>query len=241
MSGLDILVVAAHPDDAELFTGGLILSARAAGLSVGIIDLTRGEMGTRGSAEERSAESAAATALMDLQHRQNLDLGDAGLVANLTNRNRLACELARLKPRVVIGHPEGDAHPDHAAASQLMRDAWYVAGLQKLIEKLEPGLTAHRPSRLFHFSSGSPCASLPSLVVDIGDVFQAKQDLLRCYASQLNQNGSSDAGEHFMLGADILARSEINALYWGSQIGVPFGEPLYHRGPLPADVIGLLR
>jgi bacillithiol biosynthesis deacetylase BshB1 len=242
VKSLDFLLIGAHPDDIEIGAGGLILMAKAKGLTVGVIDLTRGEMGTRGDAETRASECRAATALLDLDHRENLDMGDGRLEASLANRETLAATIARLRPRTVVGHLPEDPHPDHAASGRLLGDAWFLSGLQKLLDAAPGGPDAYRPARLLRFLSNEPPLSAqPSVIVDIGDVYAAKREVLSCYSSQLVADGSSDRGEHFVSRADILARVEINARYWGSRIGVQFGEPLYHHGPLPADALGLLR
>jgi bacillithiol biosynthesis deacetylase BshB1 len=241
MKRLDLLVVGAHPDDAEIGAGGLMLSAKAAGLRVGVIDLTRGELGTRGTPELRAAESAAASALGRLDFRRNLDLGDGTLAASPCNRELLAGLIAELRPNTVVGHLPGDAHPDHNAAAELLVGAWHLAGIEKLLKRKAPHAKAHRPPRLLQFhGEGALLDTAPSLVVDIGAVFEAKLDMLRCYKSQLSPHGSLDRGEHFVSGTDILARSEINARYWGSRIGASHGEPFHHRGPLPTDAAWLL-
>jgi bacillithiol biosynthesis deacetylase BshB1 len=225
---LDILAVAAHPDDAEICVGGLLLLAAARGKKVGIVDLTRGELGTRGSAGDRARETAAADALLQPALRQNLDLPDGRLEASLAARERLAEVLREHQPEVLLAQHVEDLHPDHAAAGRIAREAWYLAGLARLAPA---GQQARRPARLYHFMGHVPFE--PTLVVDIGAVWERKLELVRCYASQIAPAGAGDRGQHFLFGADILQRVETRARFYGERIGVRFGEPLLARGPLP--------
>jgi bacillithiol biosynthesis deacetylase BshB1 len=225
---LDILAVAAHPDDAEICVGGTLLSAAARGKRVGIVDLSRGELGTRGTAQDRARETAAADALLRPALRLNLGLPDGRVEVSLEARERLAEVLRLYQPEVLLAHHVEDLHPDHAAAGQLAREAWYLAGLARLAPQ---GQTARRPARLYHFMGHVPFE--PTLVVDIGAVWERKLELVRCYASQIAPAGSDDRGQHFLYGADILRRVETRARYYGERIGVHFGEPLLARGPLP--------
>ena len=227
---LDALVIAAHPDDAEISVGGTILRWARAGKRVGVIDLTRGEMGTRGTPEERAREAAAAGEVLGLAVRENLELPDGRIEATLEAREALAARIRAHAPHVVLAHHDEDLHPDHVAAGRLTRQAWYLAGLARLAA---PDAPAHRPPRLLHFPGH--VALQPTFVVDIGPVWEAKCEAVRAYASQLEPEGDRDDGSHFLFGADILARMETKARYWGEQAGVRYGEPLQHRGPVPLD------
>jgi bacillithiol biosynthesis deacetylase BshB1 len=227
---LDVLVVAAHPDDAEICVGGTILKLVRAGKRVGIVDVTRGEMGTRGTADDRAREVAAANAQMKLASRHNLDLGDGRVEVTLPAREKLAALMRELQPDVVLAHHTDDLHPDHAASGALARAAWYLAGLARLADK-DATKPAQRPKRLYHFMGHVPFD--PTLVVDIGPVWEEKLALVRCYASQLAPAGDADKGAHFLFGADILSRMETRARFFGERIGVRYGEPLLHKGPLP--------
>ena len=131
---LDVLVVAAHPDDAEISLGGTLLRLVRAGRRVGVVDLTRGELGTRGERADRDAETAAATELLGLAVRTNLELPDGRVVADVAARESLAACIREHAPDVLICHHTEDLHPDHAAAGKLGREAWYLAGLARLAE-----------------------------------------------------------------------------------------------------------
>jgi len=229
---LDALVIAAHPDDAEISLGGTILRMVEDGRAVGVIDLTRGEMGTRGTAEDRDRETAAATKLLGLAHRGNLGLPDGRVQVTLEAREALARVLREHRPDVVLAHHADDLHPDHSACGRLAREAWYLSGLKRLAE-LDDGPPARRPARLFHFMGHQPFE--PTVVVDIDSVWERKVEVIRCYASQLEPAHEEDDGKHFLFGADVLARAETKARYWGAAIGRTYGEPLFHVGPLPVS------
>lgn len=227
---LDVLAIAAHPDDAEICVGGALLRFAAAGKRIGIVDLTRGELGTRGSEQEREEEARAASALLGLSFRANLGIPDGRVEASLDARERLAQILREQRPSVVLAHHCEDLHPDHAAAGRLARAAWYLAGLQKLA-RLAGAAAAQRPARLYHFMGH--VGFEPTFVVDIGSSWQRKLELIRCYGSQLSPADSGDSGQHLLFGADILARAETRARFYGERIGARYGEPLLHLGPLP--------
>lgn len=227
---LDALVIAAHPDDAEICVGGAILMMVEAGLRVGIIDVTRGEMGTRGSREERDAETAAANDVMRISARRNLELPDGRVEATPAAREKLARMLREHRPTIVIAQHTDDLHPDHGATGRLAREAWYLSGLARLAQA-DGGPAPARPKRLYHFMGHVPFE--PTVVIDIGPVWERKVQLVRCYASQLAPATSADQGQHFLFGADILSRMETRARFFGERIGARYGEPLLSLGPVP--------
>ena len=226
---LDALVIGAHPDDAEFAVGGTLLRWRDEGRRVGVLDLTRGERGSRGDAATRAHETAAATELLGLALRENFGEPDARLEVTIALRERLALFLREHAPDVVLTHHEEDLHPDHVAAAQLVREAWYLAGLSKLLDSPSPAV---RPRRLYHFPGHLHAEA--SVVVDVSSVWERKLDLVRCYESQLDAPRPQVGGAHLMSGGDVLARLETRARSWGQRVGYAFGEPLLHRGPLPA-------
>jgi bacillithiol biosynthesis deacetylase BshB1 len=232
---LDVLVVAAHPDDAEISVGGTMLLLARAGRKVGVVDLTRGELGTRGSASDRARETEAANRLLGLAVRHNLELPDGRVEPTIEARERLASIVREHEPEVLLAHHTDDLHPDHRTAGELARTAWYLSGLARLAEtsatRPEATKPAKRPKRLYHFMGHVHFE--PTFVVDIGPVFEEKRALVRCYATQLAPAGPEDRGQHLLFGADILSRMETKARTYGERIGVRYGEPLFHRGPLP--------
>ncbi len=229
---LDALIIGAHPDDAEIALGGTILRLQDAGKKVGILDATRGEMGTRGSIETRDREAAAATAMLGLAYRGNLNLPDGRVVDNVENREALAKLLRELQPELVLAHHPVDLHPDHAAVGRMAEQAWYLSGLKRLAE-LDGAAEARRPPRLLQYMGHVPF--VPSLVVRIDEQWQRKVQLIRCYASQIDASNQTDDGSHFLFGADILGRAETKARHYGELISASFGEPLFHRGPLGVE------
>ena len=229
---LDLLVIGAHPDDAEICVGGAMLLLRRANKKVGVIDVTRGEMGTRGSVADRDRETQAATRALGLEFRENLCLPDGRVTASFEARESLARWIRECAPDLVLAHHTEDLHPDHAAAGELARQAWYLSGLARLAER-DGGAPPRRPKRLMHFMGHVPFE--PTLVVDVTAVWEAKCEVVRAYASQLRPEGASDQGKHLLFGADILSRMETRARFYGERVGVRYGEPLLHRGPIGVD------
>lgn len=226
---LDLLVIGAHPDDAEISMGGTILRWATAGKRVGVLDVTRGEMGTRGTVEDRDAETARATELLGLAWRGNLEQPDGRVEASIEAREALARVLREQAPDVLIAHHPTDHHPDHAATGRLAREAWYLSGLKRLAE-MDGGGEARRPGRLFHFMSHIPFE--PTLVIDITPVWEQKVEAVKAYASQLDATCPGDDGAHFLSGSNILQRMETKARTYGELIKVRYGEPLFSSGPL---------
>ena len=223
---IDVLAVCAHPDDAELTCAGLLLRAKAGGASIGVCDLTRGEAGTRGTAAERAAEAVAATAVLGLDVRVNLGLPDGALTCTLENRIRLVELLREHRPRLLIAPYWEDHHPDHSNTSLLAKEAWWFAGVAK-----HPGSgTPHRPEAMLHYMSRYQF--LPSLVVDISAHWEQKRQAAACYRSQLH-DPDRDEPETAISSPDYLEAWEGRHRYYGTLIGVGYGEPYLMRGPVP--------
>src|SRR5262245_1334843 len=177
---LDVLAIAAHPDDVELTVGGTLIKLAQMGYKTGAIDLTRGESGTRGTPAIRAAEAERAAQLLGLSVRENLDLGDAHVWANEESRVKLVRVLRRLRPRVVFTQFWEDPHPDHAHTSQLVREACHVSGLAKYDGG--SGQERWRPARIAYFLF--PRTVAPSFIVDISETSQRKWEAIRAHASQ---------------------------------------------------------
>ena len=229
---LDVLAIAAHPDDAEISAGGTIARLVEGGYRVGVLDLTRGEMGTRGTQEDREEEAQRASELLGLRLRLNLGLPDGRLEATVEARERVAALLRAHTPRVVLAHHSVDPHPDHCAAARIAQEAWYLSGLRRLAE-LAGGPPARRPARLYRFLSHT--AFEPSLVVDVSAVFSRKLRAIQAYATQLSPQDASDTGRHFLFGADLEQRVITKNRYHGESIGAEYGEPFLSEGPVSAD------
>jgi bacillithiol biosynthesis deacetylase BshB1 len=219
---LDYLVIAAHPDDAELGAGGTILGLKARGAAVGVLDLTSGEPTPHGTPEIRARETEAASRILGLDWRGNLGLANRALVADLGARHRLAGMLRQLQPRVLLAHFWEDSHPDHVAASALVDAARFWAKLTKTDLPGEP----HFPERILYFFSVHLRLHVkPSFVLDVTDHHEAKMRALECYHSQFI------AGRPAAL-PSVLDDVRDRGRYWGWTIGTGYGEPFISREEL---------
>ncbi|MGA2077997.1 MAG: bacillithiol biosynthesis deacetylase BshB1 [Terriglobia bacterium] len=219
---LDLLAIAAHPDDIELTCGGAVIKMVDAGYKVGILDLTCGETGTRGSVALRQEESARASKVMGIIHRENLGLPDAGVEHRRDHKLELAQRIRALKPRTVILPYWEGRHPDHYTAGQIGYEACFLAGLAKL--PLEG--TPHRPQKIIYSSLYVP-AVLPTFVVDITEQFERKVKAVLCYGSQFSPR--QDWQNLFPSRADCRERLAAQARHFGDMIGVRYGEPFITR------------
>lgn len=220
---VDLLAIAAHRDDAELTCGGTLAKAATAGHRVAIVDLTHGEMGTRGSAELRAAEAERAARTLGVALRKNAGLRDAHLQNDEASRGVLVRLIRELRPRVVILPFPIGRHPDHRIASELGRDACYLAGLAKYAPA--PGSEPHRPFKILYALAYREDPVKPSFVVDISDTFETKMAAIRCYASQFDD--AIAAGEIFPTGQDLYELIRVQSAHYGSLIRKPYGEPYF--------------
>ena len=221
MSRVDLLAIAAHRDDVELTCGGTLIKAARAGHRTAILDLTQGEMGTKGSAALRAEEASRAADVLGVSARENLGLPDAGITNTPETRAQVARAIRRFAPRVVIAPAREGRHPDHHITAELVRDAAFVAGLAKL----DPDTPPHRPLKVLHALSYRQDFVRPSFVVDISDEFETKLEAIRCYASQFE--GVKQAGEVYPTGAPLYEVVRQHAAYYGSLIRTRYGEPFY--------------
>ncbi|ADR36977.1 LmbE family protein [Oceanithermus profundus DSM 14977] len=222
---LDLLVVAPHPDDAELGAGGTLAKAARAGRAVGVIDLTQGELGSKGDPETRAREAEAAARVLGLAWRANLGLPDGGVADAPEPARALAALLRRTRPRVVLApHPE-DRHPDHVAAAALARRAVHLAGLARADVEGRP----HKPERFLHYPGNAPVR--PDLLVDVSDVIEVWEAAVRAFASQFEgEDVSETVGP-----AGLEARRALRR-YWGNLAGVAYAEPLASPRPWLLDL-----
>ena len=229
MTPIDLLAFGAHPDDAELTCGGTLVKAARKGYRTAVIDLTGGETGTHGSRSQRAAEAERAATVLGLAERANAGLPDAGL-HNTDETRRVVVELIRrLRPRVVILPFPIGRHPDHRLASELSRDASYLAGLRNYPAGGEP----HRPEKIIYTLAYREDPVKPTFVVDISEEFEAKLDAIRCYASQFN--GKMAAGELFPSGHDIYQNVRVHCARAGSLIRTAYGEPYFTEETVRVD------
>lgn len=227
---LDILAIAAHPDDVELTCGGTVIKMADAGYRVGILDLSAGESGTRGSPSLRQKESRRASQMMGIVHRDNLGLPDAGIEDVREYKLRIAQKIRELRPRtVVLPYWEG-RHPDHYTTGQIGYEACFLAGLAKLRLEGRP----HRPHKIIYASLYVPSVR-PSFVVDITPQFEKKLKSILCYSSQFSSR--EEMHNLFPSRTDLRERVGSLARHFGLMIGVRYGEPFIMREVAAVDDI----
>jgi bacillithiol biosynthesis deacetylase BshB1 len=226
---VDILAIAAHRDDAELTCAGTLARAADAGYRTGILDLTAGENGTRGSAELRAQEAERAAAVLGVSERRNACLPDAHLTNTDETRRVVVEQIRHFAPRVVILPFPVGRHPDHRVASELGRDACFLAGLARY----DAGGTPHRPFKILFALSYREDPIKPTFVVDISAQFERKLAAIRCYGSQFD--GAKAAGEIFPTGQDLYSLVETQNAHYGSLIRVRYGEPFFTHETVSVD------
>lgn len=226
---LDILAIAAHPDDVEQTCGGTLLRMAEIGYRTGVLDLTAGDMGSRGTPEIRILESEVAAAKLQLAWRGNTHLPDARLENTVSVRMSLAGEIRNLRPRVVILPYWEGRHPDHYRAAEIGYESCFLAGLRKLDEDTEP----HRPSKILYASSYANVT--PSFVVDVSSQFERRMEALFSYESQYGK--AAEASDLFPQQGEIRDRLAGIARFYGNLIGVKYGEPFVVKETLRVDDI----
>ncbi len=229
---LDILAFGVHPDDVELGCSGTIMAALAEGKKVGIVDLTRGELGTRGTAETRKQEAAAAAAIMGVTVRENLGMAD-GFFQNDEKHQRMVIEVIRkYRPEIILANAPEDRHPDHGRSAKLVSDAAFLAGLRK-IETTENGQSqeAWRPTYVFHYIQDRFIQ--PSFVVDITAYMDKKIESVLAYTTQFNSTGG-DEPQTYISTPQFLETVKARAMMLGKRIGVGYAE-----GYITEKIIGI--
>ncbi|HKV73956.1 MAG TPA: bacillithiol biosynthesis deacetylase BshB1 [Gemmatimonadales bacterium] len=231
---VDLLAIAAHRDDVELTCAGALIRAADQGHTTGILDLTAGETGTRGSAAIRGQEADQAAAIMKVGERRNAGLPDAHLRNDEATRSALVGHIRHFAPRVVIlPFPEG-RHPDHRVTSELARDACFLAGLAKYDAPGQP----HRPEKIVYAMAYREDPVKPTFVVDISAQFERKLAAIRCYASQFD--GATWAGELFPNGQDLYTLVGTQNAHYGSLIRTAYAEPFFtHETVRIDDVVSM--
>ena len=221
---IDVLAIAAHRDDVEQTCGGTLLVQHALGSRTGILDLTQGEGGTRGTAHERAAEATEAARILRVAHREALDLPDSNVQNTLENRLKIAAVLRRLRPRVVILPYWQGRHPDHYTTATLGYEACFAAGLSSLDLPLAHG-APHRPFKILYASLYADVR--PTFVVDITEHIEARQQALLAYRSQYG--AQSSGASLFVPEEDIRERMFATARHYGLLAGVRYAEPFVQK------------
>ena len=226
---LDVLAFGPHPDDLELTCGGTLIALSDHNYSVGVIALTRGELGTRGTAEIRTREFEEAAQLMGVAERTILDIPDGDIQSNRENQLKVIHQIRRHRPKIVLAPYWRDRHPDHERASLLVREATFLAGLEKIETKEPP----YRPYRVLFY----PCRYefSASFIVDISDSHERKLKTVQAYKSQFQNSSKDNESETSISRPEFLEAVVTRAKQYGSYIGTAYGEPFLVREPLRVD------
>ena len=229
---LDLLAFGVHPDDVELSCAGVLLLEKKNGKKTGIIDLTQGELGTRGTAETRKKEAAIASAILQVDIRENLKMADGFFSNDEAHQRKIIEVLRKYQPEIVLCNAPQDRHPDHGRSAKLVADACFLSGLMK-IETKENGLiqTAWRPKYVFHYVQDR--FLMPNFVVDITDVFEQKIESIKAYSTQFHQPGE-EGPETYISTPDFLDSVIYRHKWFGKMIGVKYAE-----GFISEKMIGL--
>ena len=236
MDQIDILAIFAHPDDVELTVGGTLLKMKSLGYRTGVLDVTRGEMGTRGTVDGREQEAKDAAEILKLDVRENLGLPDGHVFCDDESRTKMVRVLRRLKPRVIVTHQIDDPHPDHNHISQLVRESARLSSMKRYDE--ETGAEKIPVPNVAHNIFSRLVA--PSFVVDISEFLEEKMRAIRAHSSQFYDPNSTEP-ETRLTSKSFLDELEARSRYFGSMIGVKAGEPFYVREALnvhdPVDLL----
>lgn len=228
----DILAFGVHPDDVELGCSGTLIAAVAQGKKVAVIDLTRGELGTRGTAETRDIEAANAAKVMGIHARENLAMADGFFQKDEVNTRKVIVAIRKYKPEIVLCNAPEDRHPDHGRSSELVADAAFLSGLRKIKTEYEGKEQEHwRPSYVFHYIQDRYLK--PDFLFDISDAYEQKIKAVLCYTTQFNTTDASEPAT-YISNPDFLDVIKARALMFGKRIGVKYAE-----GYLTTKMIGV--
>ncbi len=221
---LDILAIGVHPDDVELGCSGVLLNEARSGKRTGIVDLTQGELGTRGTVESRYAEAAAAAKILDVSVRENLKMRDGFFKNDEEHQFQLIKVIRKYQPEIILANILDDRHPDHGRAGQLIATACFLAGLAKIETKDENGnaQTRWRPKMVLHYMQD--WYHEPDLLVDISDVFEQRMESIKAYSTQFAAKDNIDGPQTYISTPDFLESVIARARMLGKRIGVKYAE-----------------
>lgn len=232
---LDVLVFSAHPDDAELSMGGTVALLSKNNIKVGLIDLTKGEMGTRGTAETRQREAFNAAITLKAAMRENLEIPDGNIQLNKENLLKVIITIRKYRPSIVFAPYFNDRHPDHIDASQLIKRAVFYSGLAKIKTfDREVPQQQFRPDRLFYFMQTYTFE--PTFIVDISETFEQKMKAIACYETQFH-NPKSTEPETFISRPEFINYIRSRAEFYGFQIHKRYGEPFFCEEKLELNLL----
>lgn len=237
MSKLDVLVIAAHPDDAELSCAGTILKLIEDGKKVGILDLTRGELGTRGDIHTRAQESTLSSEILGIHYRGNVGLADGFFENNEESQRKLIPFIRQFQPEIVITNAFTDRHPDHGKASKFVSDTCFLSGLRKISTTWEgEEQTEWRPKIVYHFIQDR--IAIPDFVVDITNYWDKKLEAIQAYSTQFYTPNKKDNEPQTYISSPIYIKyMEARAISFGNMIGTLYGEGFHTERPLGIDNI----
>ncbi len=224
----DLLFVAAHPDDLELSSGGTIAKAAAGGVSTGMLELTHGEMGTRGTPQIRKREARAAARILGVRFREQLDFGDGGLRTGREEELQLIDFIRRVRPKLVFAPWPDERHPDHVRTGQLVTDASFYAGLREIHTKFP----AHRPQAVIYYLQNYVLP--PSFIVDVSDFWKTKMKAVSAFKSQFFDAKSKEPKTN-LADKKFLETIEARGRHFGAMIGVSYGEAFVTKQPPRVD------
>ncbi|MGB5287981.1 MAG: bacillithiol biosynthesis deacetylase BshB1 [Ignavibacteriaceae bacterium] len=235
---LDVLVFAAHPDDAELSMGGTIARFSSQGLSVGIADFTKGEMSTRGNLKTRAMETQAASKILKVKVRENLGLKDGNISLSENSLKKTITLIRKYKPKLVFAPYFNDRHPDHIDASVIVKRAVFKSGLEKFRTSVGGKIQyPFRPKKIFYYMQ--TYLFPPSVIVDISDHFETKMRSVLAFKSQFH-NSSLKKEETFISRPEFLEYVEARAKFYGFQIGKRYGEPFFCEEAIEYDFLNFI-
>ncbi len=234
----DVLVFGAHPDDAELAMGGTIAKLTSNNIKVGLVDLTQGELGTRGNLITRFSEAENAASVLCVSFRKNLKMEDGNIQLSRDNLFRVVSIIRKHKPKIIFAPYFKDRHPDHINASHLVKEAMFYSGLSKL--KIDGGETAeaYRPSKLFYFMQTYTFD--PSFIINIDEHFETKMKAIKAFKTQFHDPTSAEP-ETFISRPEFLNFIESRAMFYGFKIGKKFGEAFFCEEEIEFDLINYLK
>ena len=227
---LDILAISAHPDDIELSCSGTLIAHKSQGYTTGILDLTEGEMSTRGTPATRQKESAEASQIMGLSLRENLGLSDAKFDLSFENQLRVIKVLRKFRPEIILANALYDRHPDHVRAAELIEEAVFKSGLVKIETEDEKRIQSPwRPKKVYHYIQSVSLE--PDFICDITAHMEEKMAAIRVFKSQFFDPKSKEP-DTYISNPDFLKLIEARSREWGHRIGVSFGEGFVQRQSL---------
>ncbi len=228
---MDIIAFGAHPDDVELSMGGTIVSLIEKGYRVGIVDLTRGELSSRGDLEIRKKETEKASKILGIHYRTNLKLKDGAIEINTNSLQKVVEIIRKFQPKIIFAPYFVDRHPDHENAAQLIKESVFFSGLKKFTT-FQKSLSPYRPKKIFYYMQTYPFE--PTFIYDISPYFEIKMEAILAYQSQF-YNPSIKEPETFISRPEFLNYLKSRAEFFGFQIGKQFGEPFYCEEKIEFD------